>query len=176
MIRTVTKSSEDTKEMAAAIASVARAGDVILLAGDLGAGKTTFVQGFGRSLGVDEPITSPTFTLLNHYQGRDVTVFHADVYRLDHLQEIVDLGLPELVDDDHDGIALVEWGDVAEPVLPKDFLEIRIAYPADAPPSAEVAEVVDTEDRRTFEFRPVGASWASRLDALESALARWSAA
>ena len=159
-----TKSPDDTRELAAAVAAVVRPGDVILLAGDLGAGKTTFTQGFGRALGVDEPILSPTFTLLNHYVARDdVTILHADVYRLDHLQEIVDLGLTELVDDS--AIALVEWGDVAEPVLPKDFLEIRIAY-ADAG--------VDSDDVRTFTLRPVGPSWLPRAGALREVVARWS--
>lgn len=163
MTNATTKSADDTRELAAAIAGVVKTGDVILLAGDLGAGKTTFTQGFGRALGVTEPITSPTFTLMNHYAARDdLTVIHADVYRLDHLQEIVDLGLNELVDER--AVALVEWGDVAEPVLPKDFLEIRIAYSAtDA----------DTDDTRTFELRPVGPSWSARARALAEAVARW---
>ncbi|HVM07587.1 MAG TPA: tRNA (adenosine(37)-N6)-threonylcarbamoyltransferase complex ATPase subunit type 1 TsaE [Acidimicrobiales bacterium] len=164
MTTAVTKSADDTRELAAAIAGVARPGDVILLAGDLGAGKTTFTQGFGRALGVDEPITSPTFTLVNHYGAREgLTVLHADMYRLDRLQEVVDLGLSELVDEN--AVALVEWGDVAEPVLPKDFLEIRIEYPHDEADA----------DMRTFELRPVGPSWASRAEALRAALARWSA-
>ena len=164
MTTATTKSADDTRELAAAIATVVKTGDVILLAGDLGAGKTTFTQGFGRALGVEEPITSPTFTLMNHYAGRDeITVLHADVYRLDHLQEIVDLGLNELVDER--AVALVEWGDVAEPVLPKDFLEIRIAYSeTDA----------DTDDSRTFVLRPVGASWNARARLLAEAIARWS--
>ena len=163
MLRAATKSGEDTKELAGAVASLARSGDVVLLAGDLGAGKTTFTQGFGRALGVDAPITSPTFTLLNHYAtAGGLTLLHADVYRLDRLQEIVDLGLTELVDDA--AIALVEWGDVAEPVLPKDFLEIRIAYP----------EGDAEDDHRTFTFRPVGVAWGARIKALSTLLERWS--
>ena len=97
--------------MAAAIARVCEPGDVLLLAGDLGSGKTTFAQGFGRGLGVTEPITSPTFALVRQYPigdggGDDVragaslrTLLHADVYRLDRLAEIADLGLGELVED-----------------------------------------------------------------------------
>ena len=162
MIRAVTKSPDDTRELAASIAGLARAGDVVLLAGDLGAGKTTFTQGFGRALGVTERITSPTFTLLHNYEGRELAVLHADVYRLERLQEVIDLGLTELVDEQ--AVALVEWGDVAEAVLPKDFLEIRIAY------SDEETE----DDVRTFELRPVGPSWIPRTEALRSALGRWS--
>ena len=165
MTTVLTKSGEDTKELAAAVASIAHPGDVILLAGDLGAGKTTFTQGFGRALGVEGPVTSPTVTLLNHYHARDVTLLHADVYRLDRLQEIVDLGLTELIDDTY-AIAIVEWGDVAEAVLPKDFLEIRISYPSD---DAD-------DDRRVFAFRAVGRSWTARLEALAPLLDRWAAA
>ena len=152
-----TKSADDTRELAAQLAPVAKAGDVILLAGDLGAGKTTFTQGFGRALGIDEPITSPTFTLMRDYEGR-LRLIHVDVYRLEHLQEIVDLGITELVDDD--AVALVEWGDVAEAVLPADFLEIRIGYD-------------DAEDDRVFTVRSVGSSWSARRAAVEAAWSRW---
>lgn len=152
-----TKSADDTREMAGQLAPLATSGDVILLAGDLGAGKTTFAQGFGKALGIDEPITSPTFTLMRDYEGR-LRLIHVDVYRLEHLQEIVDLGITELVDED--AVALVEWGDVAEPVLPADFLEIRIGYD-------------EVEDDRVFTIRAVGPSWSNRRAAVERAWSRW---
>jgi tRNA threonylcarbamoyladenosine biosynthesis protein TsaE len=155
------KSPEDTKEVGAALASLVRSGDIILLAGDLGAGKTTFTQGFGRGLGVTDPITSPTFTLLRHHPGR-LQLLHADVYRLDHLEEITDLSLTELVEED--SVAVVEWGDKAEAVLPADFLEIRIEFTDEA------------EDERTLTLRPVGSGWAARHDALAETLGRWSVA
>lgn len=159
MILAATKSAEDTKELAAAVAGVVRSGDIVLLAGDLGAGKTTFAQGFGRSLGVEEPITSPTFTLMRPYEGR-LRLLHCDVYRLDHLQEILDLGITELVDDQ--SVALVEWGDRAEPVLPPDFLEIEIAYGG-------------SEEERRLSIRWVGRAWSARASVLQRALERWSA-
>ena len=146
-----TKSAEDTREVAGQIAALARLGDVVLLAGGLGSGKTTFAQGFGRALGVAEPIVSPTFTLVRSYVGR-IRLIHADVYRLDHLQEVVDLGLPELVED---GVTLVEWGDVAAPALPPDFLEVRLEWG-------------DGEDD--------GPGWASRQRAVVAALDRWAVA
>lgn len=159
MLSAATKSADDTREMAAQVATLAKPGDLILLAGDLGAGKTAFAQGFGRALGVDEPIVSPTFTLVRTYPGR-MPMLHVDVYRLDHLQEVVDLGLAEMLDEG--GVALIEWGDMAAPSLPADFLEVRIDYG-------------DADDERRFDFRIVGPSWAPRNRALQTALSRWSA-
>ena len=78
----------------------------------MGAGKTAFAQGFGRALGVTEPITSPTFTLVHSYDTGGPTLHHADLYRLDQLAEVADLALGELAE--FDGIVLVEWGDVVE--------------------------------------------------------------
>lgn len=153
----VTKSADDTRDLAAAIAGLARSGDVILLVGDLGTGKTTFAQGFGRALGVTEPITSPTFVLVRHYPGR-IDLLHADVYRLDRLQEVVDLGLPELLDEGC--VALVEWGDVAAPALAPDFLEVRLTQA----PAA---------DERRVELTPVGHPWQERWVDLELAVDRW---
>lgn len=157
MIELATKSADDTREVAATVASVSRGGDLVLLAGELGSGKTAFTQGFGRGLGVREPITSPTFTLMHEYEGR-VPLLHVDVYRLDHLQEIVDLGITELVDDDR--IAIVEWGDVAEPVLPPDFLEVQLSYG-------------DGDDDRHLRLRAVGSKWSARQSGLRIALDRW---
>ncbi|MGH9067003.1 MAG: tRNA (adenosine(37)-N6)-threonylcarbamoyltransferase complex ATPase subunit type 1 TsaE, partial [Acidimicrobiales bacterium] len=151
-----TKSAEDTRELAAAIAALVEPGDVVLLVGDLGAGKTTFAQGFGAGLGVSEPITSPTFVLVRSYRGR-LDLLHADVYRLDRLQEVVDLGLPELLDEG--GVALVEWGDMAAPALAPDFLEVHLHQ--------------EGEDERTIDLRPVGRRWSARWPALGSALQRW---
>jgi tRNA threonylcarbamoyladenosine biosynthesis protein TsaE len=158
VIRATTKSPEDTRELAGAVAGLVRGGDILLLAGELGAGKTCFTQGLGRALGVTEQVTSPTFTLLRPYDGTELQLLHADVYRLEHLQEIVDLGIVEQVDGA--AVAVIEWGDMAEPVLPADFLEIRLTYGED-------------DDRRLLELRPVGAAWAARTVALQRALERW---
>ena len=157
MITAVTKSADDTRELGAALAPLVVGGDVILLSGDLGAGKTTFAQGFGRGLGVTDDIVSPTFTLVRSYDGR-LSLIHCDVYRLDHLQEVIDLGLSEMVD--AAAVALVEWGDVAAPGLPADHLGTRI-------------ELGASDDERRFQFHAVGPSWLGRTEGLRAAVERW---
>lgn len=157
-MKLATRSAAETQAVAAAVASTVQAGDVILLSGDLGAGKTTFTQGFARALGVTEPVTSPTFTLLNEYRGR-LRVLHADVYRLDSLQEVIDLGIGELVEEE--SVALVEWGEAAAPALP-GHLTIRIEHG-------------EGDDDRTITLSPSGGAWAERAHALEAELSEWAA-
>lgn len=152
-----TSAVDETRALGAALAEVARPGDVVVLAGDLGAGKTALVQGFGRALGVNDRITSPTFTLAHVYEGNHV-VHHLDVYRLEEISEALDLGIPELLDDG--GVVLIEWGDAITPVLPHDLLEVRITFG-------------DGDDERRLELRPVGESWQPREASLRSRLAPW---
>ena len=187
MITARTASADDTRKLAEQLATVLRAGDIILLSGDLGAGKTTWTQGLGRGLGVTDRVTSPTFTLVQTYPGR-LQLLHADVYRLEHLQEVVDLGLPELVEED--AVAVVEWGDLAAPAMPADYLSVSIGFgggpatsdvgtadragdrTADGAGEEQVAEDAG-DDERTFTFAVVGGSWAARVDALADAVAPW---
>jgi tRNA threonylcarbamoyladenosine biosynthesis protein TsaE len=157
MIVLRTTSASATKEVAAAIAELARSGDVILLTGDLGAGKTTFAQGFGAGLGVAENITSPTFTLARQYAGR-LPLHHLDVYRLEQMEEVLDLGLPELLDDD--GVVLIEWGDVVAPALPADYLVVRLM-------------LGDDDDERRIEFAAIGPSWSNRARSLTTSVKGW---
>jgi tRNA threonylcarbamoyladenosine biosynthesis protein TsaE len=152
---------DQTRALGAAIASLAHPGDLLLLAGDLGSGKTAFAQGFARGLGVAEQVVSPTFTLARHYEGTALRMHHLDVYRLDHLQEAVDLGLAELIDDDA-GVTLIEWGDVVIPTLPADFLEVRLAYGFE-------------DDERLLSMHSVGTRWSARRHALDEVLAPWQA-
>jgi len=152
-----TTSVDATRDLGAAVAGLARPGDLIVLAGDLGAGKTAFVQGFGRALGVQERITSPTFTLVHVYEGR-LPIHHLDVYRLDQMYEALDLGLPEMLDDG--SVVLIEWGDAILPVLPHDLLDVRLT-------------LGEGDDDRTVTARPVGPRWSARSRALTEALAPW---
>ncbi len=121
-----TASPDATRDLAARLAGAARRGDVIVLQGPLGAGKTTFAQGFARGVGVDGPVTSPTFTLVRQYPSSLGQLVHVDVYRLDRLAEVADLGLADLVED---GVALVEWGDVARPALGPVTWTVAISVP-----------------------------------------------
>ncbi len=160
MIEARTKSVEETRALAAELAPLARPGDLIVLAGDLGTGKTAFVQGFARGLGVVEQVTSPAFVLVRSYEGR-LPLTHLDVYRLDHLQELVDLGIAEMLDEG--GVTVIEWGDVVTPVLPADFLEVRLGQG-------------EAYDDRVVTIRSVGTSWPPRADGLRRALGRWAVA
>ena len=151
-------SVDQTRALAAALSELARPGDLILLAGELGVGKTAFAQGFGAALGVTEAITSPTFTLASQYEGR-LDLNHLDVYRMEQLAEVLDVGLPEMLDED--GVTLVEWGDAIIPALQPEYLLVRLAYG-------------DTDDdERTLEIDMVGARWTGRTRALTLALTPW---
>lgn len=161
MIVARTGSVDETRDLAAALSELARPGDLLLLAGDLGAGETAFTQGFGAALGITEPITSPTFTLVNRYEGR-LVLYHLDVYRLEQIDEVLDLDLPEMLDDD--AVTVIEWGDAIETAVPADYLEVRFVY----------AQTEAGDDARTVHLRSVGPRWKARARALDTALAQWS--
>lgn len=126
-----------------------------MLSGDMGAGKTAFAQGFGRALGVTEPITSPTFTVVHTYDTGRILLHHADLYRLDRTSEIDDLALAELTEDE--GVLLVEWGDVAADRLGSHLL-------------VSLEPIDDDDDARRVTIRPVGSSWSTRWPKLEAVL------
>ena len=170
-------SVDDTHTIAAAIAGVARPGDVIILSGEMGAGKTAFAQGFGRALGVDEPITSPTYTLVHSYDvpksgplGR-VTLHHADLYRLDRTEEVADLALAELAE--FDGIVLVEWGEVVETTFGEHLivhLEHDDERDDDQPDEVDGEVDGSADDVRSIEIAGVGPTWASRWSRVVAAV------
>jgi tRNA threonylcarbamoyladenosine biosynthesis protein TsaE len=154
-LQTTTDSAEATRALAASVAALCRAGDVVLLVGDLGTGKTVFAQGFAAALGVPGPVTSPTFALVRHYRcgpGSPVgTLIHADVYRTGSLTEVVDLALAELIEED--ALAVVEWGDLAAPAMGESALEVTLVAPDPvATPEARLVSVVGR------------GRWAGRVD------------
>jgi tRNA threonylcarbamoyladenosine biosynthesis protein TsaE len=136
----VTRSQEDTEQQAEALAGALRAGDVVLLSGPLGAGKTAFVRGLARGLGVNpEEVSSPTFTLVHEYRGGRLRLFHADLYRLGRAGA-EDLGLDEL--GIQDGVLAIEWPDRLGHAF-RGAIEVAI-------------EVVDETSRRITIVRPEG--------------------
>ncbi|MFT3851475.1 MAG: tRNA (adenosine(37)-N6)-threonylcarbamoyltransferase complex ATPase subunit type 1 TsaE [Ilumatobacteraceae bacterium] len=156
MLQVRTSSPAATHAVAAALAGLARRGDIVVLAGEMGAGKTAFAQGFGAALGVGQPITSPTFNLVHSYPLDDLTFHHADLYRLGTQYELDDLALGELADDR--GIVVVEWGDVVDGAF-GDHLSVRLD-PVD-----------DDVESRIVTFHATGPAWAARWEQLERAVA-----
>jgi tRNA threonylcarbamoyladenosine biosynthesis protein TsaE len=125
-----TISPEETEAAGARLGATLKSGDVVALTGELGAGKTVFVQGLARALGVGTAATSPTFVLVNEYRGR-VPVHHVDAYRTTSLAELMDLGIEEMMDGD--GITVIEWAERVEPLLPARAVRVRIAGVGDEP-------------------------------------------
>jgi tRNA threonylcarbamoyladenosine biosynthesis protein TsaE len=158
-----TDTAEDTRAVGEALSGVLQPRDAIALSGELGAGKTTLVQGVARGLGVAEHVVSPTFTLVREYRGR-LELTHVDVYRLQHVQDVLDLGLEEI--GDGDALLVVEWGDAVETLLPADRLDVELT----------TVDPTGGSERRRIEVRGTGDAWSSRWEALEVALAPWGTA
>ena len=161
MISVMTRDPAGTQDVAAAVADLTRPGDVILLDGDLGAGKTTFTQGFARRLGVTETVTSPTFTLVRSYEttaGFDL--YHADLYRLEQLSEVIDLALPELLEDAGEpvSVAVIEWGERGSVALGPAHLSIQISHDD------------SSDEARRLDVVSHGGAWDDRLDDLAEKL------
>jgi tRNA threonylcarbamoyladenosine biosynthesis protein TsaE len=156
VLRTAT--AEDTRAVGQALAPSFRARDAVALTGELGAGKTTLTQGIARGLGIQDQIVSPTFTLIREYRGRDLDVAHVDVYRLNRVQDVMDLGLDEL--GDGEALLLVEWGDAVEALLPAEHLTIELV-------------TAGSGEARTLAIDGAGGSWEERWPNLELALDPW---
>jgi tRNA threonylcarbamoyladenosine biosynthesis protein TsaE len=156
-----TNGAAETEAVGEAIGSQLRVGDLVVLSGDLGAGKTTFTKGLARALGVEQRVTSPTFTIVQEYDGR-LPVAHVDVYRLERIQELYDFGFEELLED---RVTVVEWGEAIALVLPRDRVNVRI----------ELDDTDDGDDRRRLEIAADGPGWDTRRNQLDEALARFGA-
>ena len=115
---------DDTKKFAKEIAGKIKKGKIILLNGDLGAGKTTFVKFLCQYLGSNDNVTSPTFTIINEYSGR-LPIYHMDMYRIESLDEAVMTGCVDIIES-CDGVCLIEWPDILAQVLPKNCIKINI--------------------------------------------------
>lgn len=147
-------SPEDTFSIAKKLGSFLDGGEIICLYGELGAGKTVFAKGLGEALNVNEQITSPTFTIIQEYNGhtsrKAVKFIHMDLYRLQHPEEAEVIGVPDYFTEDC--ICLIEWPEKAEDLLPGERLEIKIEGSG--------------EDSRSITFRPLDGRWKEFLDSL----------
>ncbi|MCI0426313.1 MAG: tRNA (adenosine(37)-N6)-threonylcarbamoyltransferase complex ATPase subunit type 1 TsaE [Actinobacteria bacterium] len=140
----------DTQALAARVAALVRPGDVLVLSGGLGAGKTSFTAGLAAGLGVEEPVVSPTFVLVRRYRSGFMPLIHVDVYRLGSINEFDDLEVFELA---RDGVLVIEWGDAVDAAIPEDQLRVMFT--------------VGEDGSRTIGLLPFG-SWSQRpLEVLE---------
>ncbi len=137
---------DDTRALGAALAGVVRAGDLVVLVGPLGAGKTALTQGLGEALGVREPVTSPTFVIARVHRGGRLPLVHVDAYRLGGAADVDDLDLDVTV---ASSVTVVEWGQGLVEQLADEHLEVRLDRRDD--------------NVRTAELVPHGAGWAERL-------------
>ena len=120
----ISNSEIETKEFAKKLASKLQNGNIIVLTGDLGSGKTKFTEGFLSHFGLENEISSPTFTIVNEYKTSNINIFHFDVYRLNDIDEFYAIGGDEYFEK---GICIIEWGEIIESALPKDYIKISFS-------------------------------------------------
>lgn len=120
-------SEEYTRALAGNYAKTVKGGEIISLSGDLGAGKTIFAKGFATGLGINEEITSPTFTVMNEYVGKNLNLYHYDAYRLKSGREAYEAGLCDYLGDKN-SVCLIEWADNMKSALPENIVKIEIIY------------------------------------------------
>src|SRR5262245_24761421 len=159
-----TETVEATRDLGAALGPLLRVHDVLLLTGELGAGKTTLVQGIARGLGAEEHVVSPTFTLVREYVTGRIPIAHVDVYRLGRVQEGIDLALDEL--EDGTCVLIVEWGDAIEELLAGDRLSIEMT----------TTDPTGIDETRSIAVRGNGPTWDGRWTELADVLRPWSVA
>lgn len=142
-------SEKQTQRLGFALGACLRAGDVVLLYGEMGAGKSVLTRAAARGMGVTGPVPSPTFTILNIHEGRALRLYHFDLYRLEDEDALYEMGLDEFIPA-RDGAALIEWPQMAEGAMPPDALRIDIRYAMDG-------------EAREITMTPMGAFDESRL-------------
>jgi tRNA threonylcarbamoyladenosine biosynthesis protein TsaE len=156
-LKLVSRSPEQTQHLGMRLGELAQSGDVFLLTGNLGSGKTCLTQGIAWGLGVKEYAFSPSFVIIREYHGR-LPLYHIDFYRLDRIEEIADLGLDEYLYGK--GICVVEWAEKGIAVLPDEHLLINLSY------------IRDTE--RAVSLEPKGKRYIELLKLLDAELKTWS--
>ncbi len=145
----VSGGEEETRDVGERLGRALKSGDIILLSGDLGTGKTCLAQGIGRGLACSAPVNSPSFVLMNEYQGREL-MFHVDLYRIEDVEELDDLGLWDYAER---GVLVIEWPERGAELLPGDGLVVELRYG-------------DFEKQRRLTFLPRGPRGSALVDAL----------
>ena len=145
----ISKSPEETKKLGEDIGKLVRAGDLLAFYGELGAGKTCFIQGISQQLEVKDYVTSPSFTIINEYRGK-IPIYHFDLFRLNNAEEILELGYKEYFYGE--GLTVIEWAEKIEEYLPKEHLKIDIKF--------------EDHYKRTITFIPQGDRFEKILKAL----------
>lgn len=125
MIKIYLENEEQTREIGFKLGKLLTPKSVVCLIGDLGAGKTTMTKSLAKSLEVDDDITSPTFTIVNEYEGK-IPLYHFDVYRIGSSDEMYDIGFDEYINGD--GVCIIEWANLIEDILPDEYLYIEMNY------------------------------------------------
>ena len=146
------KSENDTKKLAIKMASMLKKGDLIVLCGELGSGKTKFTEGFLTYFGLDNEISSPTFTIVNEYKKDDINIYHFDVYRLEDSSEFYEIGGDEYFEN---GICLIEWGELIEDALPNEYIKI------------DFSRDDSNENERILNIQSIGNKYDNIIDSLK---------
>ena len=146
------KSETDTKKLAIKMASMLKKGDLIVLCGELGSGKTKFTEGFLTYFGLENEISSPTFTIVNEYKKDDINIYHFDVYRLEDSSEFYAIGGDEYFEN---GICLIEWGELIEDALPNEYIKI------------DFSRNDSNENERILNIQSIGNKYDNIIDSLK---------
>ena len=146
------KSENDTKKLAMKMASMLKKGDLIVLCGELGSGKTKFTEGFLTYFGLENEISSPTFTIVNEYKKDDINIYHFDVYRLEDSSEFYAIGGDEYFEN---GICLIEWGELIEDALPNEYIKI------------DFSRDDSNENERILNIKSIGNKYNNIIDSLK---------
>lgn len=137
-------SEKETQNFAMEIAKNVKKGDIYCLCGELGAGKTNFSKAFAKGLGIKEEITSPTFTIVNEYRENDISLFHFDVYRINDIEELYEIGYEEYFFSN--GVCLIEWAELIKEIIPQNAIWINIKKNIEKGENYRIIEVIKIED------------------------------
>ncbi len=160
----ITRSAEETEELGRLLASKAKGSEVVCLTGDLGSGKTVFAKGLAKGLGIKDSVASPTFTLVNEYEG-EIPLYHMDLYRLESAEGVFDLGFEEYIEGG--GITVIEWAERIKFYLPEEYLEVRFTRMDKESVEQELANGSSEEGMRCIELFSHGRRYRGLLEGMK---------